>query len=102
MTPSEKLVDAAAEQLYEWHRSRGAEREEPWSALPDFVKDLYRDHVTIPVTVTLKEAAKMAKTAWLTTPHGSIADADAMNDMCEDLSSAISSLIPAQEKTNDA
>jgi len=88
MTPAQKLIDAAAEQLYEWHRSRGAEREEPWSALPDFVKDLYRDHVTIPVTVALRAAVEELK-GWR----------DIYGD---NAAAAISSLIPAQEKTNDA
>jgi hypothetical protein len=102
MTPDQqRLIDAAAEALYEEHRARIAPSTcPPWAKAGLNDKRLYLDLVTIPVTVALKEAAKMAKTAWLTTPHGSIADADAMNDMCEDLSSAISSLIPAQEKTN--
>jgi len=88
MTPNQqKLIDAAAE-------AYGA-------ALVKGAANPYIPALEAAVTVALKEAAKMAKTAWLTTPHGSIADADAMNDMCEDLSSAISSLIPAQETLND-
>jgi hypothetical protein len=99
MTPAQqRLIDAAAKKVFDLDCAKS--KIAPWlqwSEATEAERNEYRARVTIPVTVALKEAAKIAKTAWLTTPHGSIADADAMNDMCEDLSAAISSLIPAQE-----
>jgi hypothetical protein len=47
----------------------------------------------------LEKAATMAKTAWLTTPYGSIADADAMEGLCHDLSEAIRAMIEAEKPT---
>jgi hypothetical protein len=87
MTPSQKLIDAAAE-------AYGA-------ALVKGAANPYIPALEAAVTVALKAAVEVAKGGWpgerqLTT-HG-----EQYSHGRTDAANAISSLIPAQEKTNDA
>jgi hypothetical protein len=102
MTPSQKLIDAAAEALYDADRKMHPPSRSTWPKwkdAPDDVKDPYRSAVTIPVTVALKAAIREAEE--VRHPNWSAEN----EDWCAGTMAAaraISSLIPAQEKTNDA
>ena len=89
MTPSQKLIDAAAEALYEADRRRLWPDDPPWADLLEVVKRTYRSRVTIPITVALKAAVEELK-GWGDIYGNNAAD-------------AISSLIPqeTQETQND-
>jgi hypothetical protein len=60
MTPSQKLIDAAAEALYEADRVNSKPWCIcPWAEAPPNTKQDYLDLVTIPVAVALREAERM-------------------------------------------
>jgi hypothetical protein len=114
MTPSQKLIDAAAEALYDADRKMHPPSRSTWPKwkdAPDDVKGPYRSAVTIPVTVALRAAVEVckAKAEEQEAKRLALSDGDPDWDVF-DLgffistlnANAISSLIPAQEKTNDA
>lgn len=124
MTPDQqKLIDAAAEQQYEEDRKRHVNTRSTWPKwkdAPDDVKDPYRSAVTIPVTVALRAAVEVVRPKnddprcdCIEIKDGKAAcscycsnrdDGEYSAAWCEEFNNAaaISSLIPAQEKTSEA
>jgi hypothetical protein len=72
----------------------------PWSSLFHSSKELWAavesairaDEAAKVRAEAIEEAAKVAKTAWLTCPYGEIADADAMCALSEHTETAIRAL----------
>lgn len=118
MTPDQqKLIDAAAEALYEAWRQGVIDTHEDtpfaWPDISEAIRDSYRRLVTIPVTVALRAAAEVAKNSVHQECCGNLLDDGTSPPECcgsptvtpmypHEVAAAISSLIPAQEKTSDA
>ena len=107
MTPEQqKLIDAAAEALYEADRAvraKGGWRWPEWADAFGDTKDRYRARVTIPVTVALRAAVEVCKDD-LPSPSDPTRNFNdytkGYNDCAGHISVTISSLIP-QETQND-
>jgi hypothetical protein len=92
MTPSQKLIDEAAEAVWEADRAlvlpKSRDQMPPWPDAPEDIRESYRARVTIPVTVALKAVVEVAERP---EEQGSV--------RAQRIANAISSLIP-QETQN--
>jgi hypothetical protein len=108
MTPSQKLIDAAAEAVWEADRAlvlpKSRDQMPPWPDAPEDIRESYRARVTIPVTVALRAAVEVAEGFEFGPPDEAFCKKRpdegelirALYDRTTDTAAAIASLIPQE------